>query len=137
MPGIGRILETSLYVADLPRAVAFYEDLFGFARLFSDDRICAMDVGGQSVLLLLRQGASAEPMEFPGGILPPHDASGRIHFAFAIDADELEAWEQELNRRGIAVESRVNWPRGGASLYFRDPDGHLGELVTPGCWATY
>jgi hypothetical protein len=26
---------------------------------------------------------------------------------------------------------------GGASLYSRDPDGHLLELITPGCWAIY
>jgi catechol 2,3-dioxygenase-like lactoylglutathione lyase family enzyme len=31
----------------------------------------------------------------------------------------------------------MNWARGGKSLYFRDPDGHLVELVTPGVWATY
>jgi catechol 2,3-dioxygenase-like lactoylglutathione lyase family enzyme len=28
-------------------------------------------------------------------------------------------------------------PRGGHSIYFRDPDGHLLELATPGLWAGY
>jgi len=27
--------------------------------------------------------------------------------------------------------------RGGHSIYFRDPDGHLLELATPGLWAIY
>ena len=31
----------------------------------------------------------------------------------------------------------MKWPRGGESLYFRDPDGHLVELATPGLWANY
>jgi catechol 2,3-dioxygenase-like lactoylglutathione lyase family enzyme len=31
----------------------------------------------------------------------------------------------------------VTWPLGGTSLYFRDPDGHLLELATPGIWAVY
>jgi catechol 2,3-dioxygenase-like lactoylglutathione lyase family enzyme len=31
----------------------------------------------------------------------------------------------------------VKWPRGGESLYFRDPDGLAVELATPGVWETY
>jgi catechol 2,3-dioxygenase-like lactoylglutathione lyase family enzyme len=29
------------------------------------------------------------------------------------------------------------WDRGGRSLFFHDPDGHLLELVTPGIWPEY
>ena len=35
------------------------------------------------------------------------------------------------------IEGRTDWPRGGRSIYFRDPDGHLGELATPGIWPIY
>jgi catechol 2,3-dioxygenase-like lactoylglutathione lyase family enzyme len=28
-----------------------------------------------------------------------------------------------------------SWPRGAKSIYFRDPDGNLAELITPGFWA--
>ena len=38
---------------------------------------------------------------------------------------------------GIAIEGRTDWSRGGHSIYFRDPDGHLLELATPGLWAIY
>ena len=37
----------------------------------------------------------------------------------------------------IAIEGRTTWKRGGESIYFRDPDGHLLELATPGLWAIY
>jgi catechol 2,3-dioxygenase-like lactoylglutathione lyase family enzyme len=72
-----------------------------------------------------------------GGVIPPHDASGRMHFAFSIAADQLAAWERRLADAGIAIESSVNWPAGGISLYFRDPDQHLVELATPGIWPNF
>jgi hypothetical protein len=31
----------------------------------------------------------------------------------------------------------VAWPRGAKSVYFRDPDGNLAELISPGFWAIY
>jgi catechol 2,3-dioxygenase-like lactoylglutathione lyase family enzyme len=57
--------------------------------------------------------------------------------AFTIDGEDEEGWKLALAAQGVAIESRVEWPRGGFSLYFRDPDEHLLELVTPGCWAIY
>jgi catechol 2,3-dioxygenase-like lactoylglutathione lyase family enzyme len=57
--------------------------------------------------------------------------------AFAIEADDLAAWEKRLAASGVEIESRVSWDRGGRSLYFRDPEGRSVELATPGTWATY
>ncbi|WP_227254645.1 VOC family protein [Frigoriglobus tundricola] len=37
---------------------------------------------------------------------------------------------------GIAIEKEVTWPRGGRSLYIRDPASNSVELVTPGAWGT-
>jgi catechol 2,3-dioxygenase-like lactoylglutathione lyase family enzyme len=42
-----------------------------------------------------------------------------------------------LRTQGVAIESETHWARGGRSLYFRDPEGHLLELVTPGIWPNY
>jgi catechol 2,3-dioxygenase-like lactoylglutathione lyase family enzyme len=57
--------------------------------------------------------------------------------AFSIPADELAAWEARLAGAGVEIEGRTRWPRGGDSIYFRDPDGHLLELATPGLWTGY
>ena len=67
---VSGILETALYVADLPAAAAFYRRVFGFPVLLESDRLIALDVAGRSV-------------------------------------------------------------------YFRDPDGNLVELISRGFWATY
>jgi catechol 2,3-dioxygenase-like lactoylglutathione lyase family enzyme len=137
MPRLDRVLETALYVEDLERAAGFYERVLELPVLSADSRFRAYDVGGNSVLLLFRRGATLETMHLPGGTIPPHDGSGPVHFAFAVAADELAAWEARLAAQGVVIEGRTTWPRGGHSIYVRDPDGHLVEFATPGIWATY
>ena len=137
MPQLDRILETALYVDDLERAANFYADVLGLRMLYQDDRLRAFDVGHSSVLLLFKRGASLTTTRMPGGTIPPHDGSGPLHLAFAISAAELSEWEQRLTDRDIPIEGRTDWPRGGQSIYFRDRDGHLLELATPGLWVIY
>ena len=137
VPKIAGILETSLYVDDLARAAAFWEGVMGFAPLASDARFRAFDAGKSGVLLIFLKGATSQTVHLPGGTIPPHDGAGHLHLAFAIAADELASWEAHLAARDVAIEGRTDWPRGGQSIYFRDPDGHLVELATPGLWKTY
>ena len=134
MPSLEGILETVLYVDDFDRARAFYEGLLGLAPVYSDQRMCAYDVAGRSMLLVFRRGESLQPVTLPGGTIPPHDGHGPLHVAFSVAADELARWESRLVDFGVTIEGRTRWPRGGTSVYFRDPDGHLLELATPGLW---
>jgi catechol 2,3-dioxygenase-like lactoylglutathione lyase family enzyme len=131
------VLETALYVSDLPRARGFYVDLFDCTVLLDTPRLVALGVAGRSVLLLFRRGATDAPLATAGGIVPGHGASGVQHLAFAIARDAVDGWVERLARAGVSVESRVRWERGGESLYLRDPDGHSVELATPGLWAIY
>lgn len=136
-PRLSQVLETALYVDDLARAARFYEDVLGLAAMSADRRFRAYDVGGRSVLLLFERGTTLETVHLPGGTIPPHDGQGRLHIAFAIPAEDIAAWEVRLRHFGVEVEGRTDWPRGGKSLYVRDPDGHLLEFATPGLWSTY
>jgi catechol 2,3-dioxygenase-like lactoylglutathione lyase family enzyme len=134
---VGGILETALHVADLSRSAEFYRRLFGFGTLLENERPVALDVAGRNVLLLFPEGATTEPFVVPGGVIPPHGGSGHLHLAFSIAAADLGPWRGRLESEGVTVESVVTWPGGATSLYFRDPDGHLVELITPGFWAIY
>src|SRR5260370_35231777 len=128
---IGRVLEAAVYVDQRDRAVVFYEPIFGFERIQCDDRFCAFNISGQQVLLLFARGKATTPVAIPGGIIPPHDGQGQLHLAFTMEPADEDAWTQRLNAACIEIESRVTWPRGRFSLYFRDPDRNLLELVRP------
>jgi len=135
-PRVKRVLETALDCDDLAASTAFYTTLLDVTPMVAMDRIVAIDAGDGTVLLLFQKGAPSSVM-LPGGLVPAHDAGGPGHVAFAIDTADLPAWEARLAELNVAIESRVTWERGGISLYFRDPDGRLVELATPGLWPCY
>ena len=136
-PSIHSLVETVIYVDDLARSMEFYSTVLGLERQMGDDRFCAFTVGAGQVFLIFQRGATSEGSQTPGGFIPPHDASGPQHFAFGIAAADFEDWKNRLVAKSVAIESIVDWPRGARSLFFRDPDGHLAELVTPGAWVNY
>lgn len=137
-PLLAGVLETALYVDDVDRARAFYEGVLGLRPMFTDSRLTAYPVGGRSALLLFRRGSAKETAHLPGGTIPPHDGTGPVHCAFSIAADALPQWERHFTTRGVAIEGRTDWSAtksvASVSVYFRDPDGHLLELATPGLW---
>jgi catechol 2,3-dioxygenase-like lactoylglutathione lyase family enzyme len=135
VPRTAGVLETSLYVADLDQALAFYDRVFGFELFVQDERMIALGVPGGQVLLLFLRGATNTSAPAPNnGVIPAHGGTGALHVCFSIPFGELSAWETHLAGQNVTVESRVRWPRGGTSVYFRDPDGNSIEIATPGLW---
>lgn len=127
---IKAIIETAIYVDDLDGTEAFYRTILGLTVIAKESgRHVFFQVGESSVLLAFIADATLK-----GDHLPAHGAKGPGHFALGIEADALDAWRQKLKESGIAIEQEVEWPRGGKSLYFRDPAGNSVELVTPGVW---
>ena len=128
------LLETSLYARDLAQTSAFYRDLFGFKTLVCSPRLVAFEVAARHVLLVFQAGATEEDVVDARGMIPGHDGRGRLHLAFSIASGDLDAWRARLAAKAIPIVGEYRWPRGGMSLYFRDPDGALVELATPGLW---
>jgi catechol-2,3-dioxygenase len=137
MPSIDSVLETAIYVDNLELAREFYGKVMGFVSMHDDERMSAYNAGPRSVFLIFSRGRSSEPSVLPGGCIPGHDSHGRIHMAFAISTNELLKWERHLAHEQVIIESRMKWPRGGESIYFRDAEGNLIELATPGLWPNY
>ena len=138
MPKLDGILETCIHTDDMARAKAFYEGVLELQPIYSDNRLTAYAVADRDVLLVFRKGATGDATVMPGGgVIPGHGGDGALHVAFAVGKDELPKWEQRLAARNVAIEGAHTWSRGGHSIYFRDPDGHLLELATPGLWSVY
>jgi len=127
---IRAIVETAIYVADLQATEAFCGTILGLTVIAKErGRHVFFLVGASNVLLAFIADATLN-----GDHLPPHGAKGPSHFALGIDAEALDAWRRKLQESGVAIEQEVEWPRGGRSIYFRDPAGNSVEMVTPGVW---
>ncbi|CAI1807883.1 MULTISPECIES: VOC family protein [Serratia] len=134
---IDKVIETVLYVSDIERADAFYREVLQLPAMVANERFRAYNVGDRSVLLLFIEGDSLRGAHYPTGFIPAHDGVGPAHIGLAVAKEQLPHWERHLMANGVEIEGRMRWEHGGESIYFRDPDAHLLELVTPGIWANY
>lgn len=126
---IQSIKETCIYVRDLHRTKDFYSDILGLPVIaFADGRHLFFRAGS-SVLLCFLAEATLQEKE-----LPPHGASGIMHFAFQVNKEDYEAALAQVRSAGILILHEHLWKHGIRSFYFHDPDQHLVEVVEAGLW---
>ncbi len=129
------ILETCLYVDDLAAAARFYGQVLGLQSIATDPERHVFFRCGSAVLLLFRPEQTARPgAEVGGAPIPTHGAHGPGHAALRVAPDSRDRWRAHLADQGVELESEVDWPGGGWSLYFRDPAGNSLELATGALW---
>ena len=128
------ILETVLYAGDLDAAEVFYRDVLGlepFARVPGRHLFYRC---GDQVLLIFNPAATRVAPAAGALPVPPHGALGPGHICFRATAAEIEAWVRRLAAHAVAIEADFEWPRGGRSIYFRDPAGNCLEIAEPRIW---
>ena len=139
-PKLNGLVETALFVEDLRRAGDFYENVLGLPKLKTSGIGCVFRLGPQRYLLLFNRKAAHTPNKTDSGdTLPPcavpeQNGRGPGHVAFGISNDAVDLWRARLAQHGVDLLKVINWETGARSLYFRDPDGHMIELATPGIW---
>jgi catechol 2,3-dioxygenase-like lactoylglutathione lyase family enzyme len=132
---IARVLETALYAEDLAAANQFYGGVLGLERIaFVEGRHAFFRCGDGVVLIFDPRSTANVPTTVNGAPVPLHGTTGAGHMALAVADAELPAWREHLETSGVAIESDVTWPRGGRSLYVRDPAGNSVELASPRLW---
>jgi len=130
-----RILETALYAKDLEAAAEFYERVLGMERFAgAEGRHVFFRAEGQ-VLLLFNPGATEAPAAPDARLpVPPHGARGPGHVCFAATRAEIEGWIAHLANHRVEIETVIDWPGGGRSIYFRDQAGNSLEFAEPRIW---
>ncbi|KAJ9654099.1 hypothetical protein H2201_009049 [Coniosporium apollinis] len=157
-PPITHILETCLYVRSITKSVDFYKSVLGLQPFLETPPISGFALGS-TTLLLFQLGLTAEDVTPPsGGRIPGHGPSQGIvdmlgtesepkqqlkqqlkqHFCLAVkNREDVAKWEEALKERGVQITGTMDWEKGGRSVYFSDPDGHVGEIGSRGIWSHY
>ena len=122
---------TILYVKDVPRSVAFYEDAFGLRRRFVHEAgmYAEMDTGATTLSFAANGLAKSNlPCGFrensPGG--PP--AGFEVAF---ITGDVPAAYDRAVAAGATPVSPPATKPWGQTVAFVRDKDGIVVELCTP------
>lgn len=128
------VLETVLYAHDLAAIETFYRRVLGLEPFqIAHGRHVFYRYGPQMLLIFNPEVTRVPP---PVGALPvpPHGADGQGHVCFRASADDIAWWRARLNDLGVTIEADFEWPRGGRSIYFRDPAGNCIEFAEPRIW---
>ena len=128
---ISRIKETCIYVSDLHKTKEFYSGQLGLPLISFVEGRHVFFVAGESVLLCFIADQTQKET-----VLPPHGASGSIHFAFEVPKGDYDNSLQRIKDAGIEILHEHRWKDTLRSFYFHDPDKNLLEIVEEGLWET-
>lgn len=117
-----RLNHVHILVRDLPRAIAFYTQVFGLEHRYSSEEegeeLAFLHVPGTDDILTLHARATFEP----GALLQ--------HFGFRVPGSIDEA-EQAVVAAGGTIAGRAGW-NPEQVVYVRDPEGNAVEVFTEG-----
>ena len=113
-------------VFDMPRALAFYRDLLGFAVVSASPEVETAEgrfshwmwlrFGRAEIMLNTQYDSNERPLEPPE--VKPRDV------VFYIGCSDVELAYQELTRRGVKTERPKVAPYGRKLFSVEDPDGY-------------
>jgi lactoylglutathione lyase len=108
-----------IYVKDLEKSLAFYDELFGFKVVNSfisgEAKISMIDIGGGVLELVQRPGSPTTPPDGNWCHMAIHDP----------DFDETV---NKIEKMGH-VTRKITIPNGNRLCFFSDLDGHVIEIM--------
>ena len=121
---------TILYVADIEKAITFYEQAFGFTRKFiaPDNDYGELSTGDTTLsfaaIPLAKKNLSA-------GFVESNPSGKPFGIEIAFTTEDVEAtFKKAVQAGAAAVEKAQTKPWGQTVAYVKDPDGFLIEICT-------
>ena len=116
----------TLFVEDVGKSTAFYQDVFDLKPAYSDDDGCMFKL--VNTLLFLTRSSDAPKMIAPAVAGAPGNGPRHV---FAIIVADVDAVCAELTGKGVVL---LNGPDdrdwGMRTTNFQDPDGYVWEIAT-------
>jgi len=129
-----RISLITLGVADLARAVGFYQNVVGWQPAPSPPGITFFDLNGLIFALFPHQSLAEDmKVELVGDTSGSYRSVTLAHNV--ADKQEVDAIFARLRKNNVTIikpPEEVFW--GGYSGYFADPDGHIWEIAYNPFW---
>jgi catechol 2,3-dioxygenase-like lactoylglutathione lyase family enzyme len=127
------LAEIVLIVDDVRKAADFYEHVVGLeVEHRTDDAWAWFWAGerGRTQRLALHKGSLLFEEHSP---YPEGQRFGRVHYAFDVAREELDAAVERVRSAGVEVYGPVDFdePFDAKAYYFYDPDGNLLEFFSP------
>lgn len=120
-----------LYVEDVVRSIAFYENAFGFQRRFitPDNDYGELSTGDTTLSFASIELAKTN---LKHGFTPSSISNKPFAIEIAFATENVEEVYQAAIEAGATAEAPAQWkPQGQTVAYVRDPDGFLIEICTP------
>jgi catechol 2,3-dioxygenase-like lactoylglutathione lyase family enzyme len=115
----------TLFVEDLDRAKAFYQDVFDLPLIYEDESSVVFRFQNTGINLL--SSAAAGELVEPAAVAGP-EAGSRL--VFTIGVDDVDAVCAELAGRGVTLlNGPMDRPWGIRTASFTDPGGHIWEIA--------
>ncbi|KID95188.1 hypothetical protein MAJ_08822, partial [Metarhizium majus ARSEF 297] len=139
-PKLGQIVETVLYTSDVAGLAKWYKDIMGIVPFHENPRSAGFSLPNDTILLLFDRNKTKQDKIFPTGVIPKHGTETGLgqHMAFACAShDELSQWERHFKNKNVDIIAKMSWELGGKSVYVKDWEGHVIEVMTRGVWPVY
>ena len=117
-----KLNHVGIYVKDLETSLKFYENVFNFKTVShftsGEAKIATLDIGGALLELVQRPGSPGKPPEGNWSHLALHEP-------------HIDERMEQLENMGFELR-RVTMANGNRLCFFKDPDGHMIELMEKG-----